>query len=1049
MPAGTIATAGAYGKLEEQFSADLAAVPDLTERRAWVLVPTNMLALHLHRQAARRLGGLAGLSFLILKDAARRLALPSLAAAGQRPVPAGAEQLVMQRLLAEEPAESHFHEFGDFPNAGVAVLRAIEVLTDALWTPRALRRAADQRRLADLAGLWERLAAWKRERGYYNVHDLIARAARCEPVPERQPEVLFIYGFYDLMQSQRALVAQLARPAERVHAYLLWSGQGDRGFEYAEPTLGWLEELLDTRAEEAAAPEPTELSDLQRAIEGLFEEHPVLEQEPTRAALDRAQADGSVRILSCPGREPESREIVREVLRLAQGGAAGSVGVLMRRTVPTAALLEEQFDRAGARWFVRQGLPLGRTPTARVALALLEIAAGPARRADVVDFFALAEMDWPEGLSAVALDRLSREAGVGPGRESWARLLRGHADALTAAARHADEEADADAGRRDAELCQLAAGLLEDFFARLTLDRCRSWAQAGADLRQLVEDYAPADDPHRRAVLALIAGLEELDVTGAPPQPGRIRWLLARLLDDRSRRRGRFQRTGITAAGLMTARGVTFDVVILPGLVEKEFPARIQEQPILSDGDRQRLNAAAGDHGCGELPLQRRRPLEERYLMRIALASARCALVLTYPRLDLDKGRPRMPSRFLGDLCSALAGVTVSAGHLGQDWAAPWWERVPLNRPSERAAATPIDGREYDRIHFEGPEGCRPGFCGEVSQWFARALRMEQERWQTRRFGPYDGRILDDELLEGLRQHGIFGRPVSPTRLETYARCPFSYFMQYVLAVSEVEDSAEEFLPTARQRGSWMHEALRDLYAEDLKGRPLGNLTDEDAAQLLRRAGQMLDRSAGPYAGSRPAVWQAERETMLAQIGGFLAHERREHPAAVPERFEFNIEDMPIERLGGEPRFRGRIDRTDRLADGALRVVDYKTGSSRGYTADSLAGGTQLQLPIYLLLAAQELDAAEGEALYAFLRGPREVREFSLAELGERTEDLRKALRLIRAGVTGGRFYPLPRRECPHSCPYQDVCGAAREALREIKGDDPALAELRQLREIQ
>ncbi|NIO13458.1 MAG: hypothetical protein GTO31_06195, partial [Xanthomonadales bacterium] len=70
--------------------------------------------------------------------------------------------------------------------------------------------------------------------------------------------------------------------------------------------------------------------------------------------------------------------------------------------------------------------------------------------------------------------------------------------------------------------------------------------------------------------------------------------------------------------------------------------------------------------------------LEERYLMRIALASARCALVLTYPRLDLDKGRPRMPSRFLGDLCSALAGVTVSAGHLGQDWAAPWWERVPL-----------------------------------------------------------------------------------------------------------------------------------------------------------------------------------------------------------------------------------------------------------------------------------------------------------------------------------------------------------------------------------
>ncbi|MFO8008741.1 MAG: PD-(D/E)XK nuclease family protein [Candidatus Brocadiia bacterium] len=1050
MPSATIATARTYPALEEQFSADLAAVPDLGDRRVWVLVPTNMLALHLRRRAARRLGGLAGVDFLILKDAARRLALASLAAAGQRPVPSGAEELVAQRLLAEEPAESSFHEFREFPNAGVAVLRAVRTLTDALWTPRALRSAAGQRRLADLAGLWDRLVAWKRERGYYSVHELIAQAARSEPVPEQEPDTLFVYGFYDLTESQRALVARLARQTERTCAYLLWDGdeEGSRaGFGYAEPTLRWLEDLLGTPAQPIAT-EPASPSDLRRAVDGLFREHPLLEEEPTRAALAEASADGTVRVLSCPGREPEAREVAREVLRTAEGDRPG-VAVLMRRAEPTAALLEEQFERAGVRWFTRQGLPLGRAPTARVALALLDIAAGRTRRADVVDFFALADMDWPEGLSAVAMDRLTREAGVAGQRQDWAGLLRAHAGALATGAEHADDEAEAAARRRDAELCQLAAGVAQEFFERLTLDRRHSWAQAGAALHRLVEDYAPSEDPDRQAVLAVIAGLEALDVTDTPPRPGRVRWLLARLLDERSRRRGRFQRSGVTAATLMAARGVTFGMVVAPGLVEKEFPARISEQPILTDADRQQLNSVAGEHGCGALPLQRRRPLEERYLMRIAVGSARQAVLLTYPRLDLDKGRPRMPSRFLGEVCSALAGVSVSAGHLGQDWPAPWWERVPLNRPSRRALEAPLDGREYDRLHFEGPEGYRPGYCSGLSQWFARALRMERERWQRRCFGPYDGRIMDEDLLEGLRSLGTFERPVSPTRLETYARCPFSYFMRYVLAVAEPEESAEEFLPTPRQRGSWMHEVLRDLYAENLKGRPLGDLADEDATELLRRAGRLLDRAAGPYADSRAAVWQPEREAMLAQVRRFLDHERQEHPGAVPDRFEYGFEGVRIEELGGEPPFRGRVDRTDRLPDGALRVMDYKTGSSRGYAADSLAGGTQLQLPIYLLCAAQELGAAEGDALYAFLRGPREVRGFSLGELQERIGSLRNALSLIRAGVAAGRFFPLPRKECPPFCPYQEVCGAARDALREIKAEDPALAELTQLREIE
>ena len=66
--------------------------------------------------------------------------------------------------------------------------------------------------------------------------------------------------------------------------------------------------------------------------------------------------------------------------------------------------------------------------------------------------------------------------------------------------------------------------------------------------------------------------------------------------------------------------------LVLPGLVEKAFPRHIPERSLLTELDRESLNALAAGLGCGELPLQGDRPLEERYLFRIALGSARSAV---------------------------------------------------------------------------------------------------------------------------------------------------------------------------------------------------------------------------------------------------------------------------------------------------------------------------------------------------------------------------------------------------------------------------------------
>jgi hypothetical protein len=231
-------------------------------------------------------------------------------------------------------------------------------------------------------------------------------------------------------------------------------------------------------------------------------------------------------------------------------------------------------------------------------------------------------------------------------------------------------------------------------------------------------------------------------------------------------------------------------------------------------------------------------------------------------------------------------------------------------------------------------------------------------------------------------------------------------------------------------------------------------------AAALARAGAILERLGRIHAENHPATWQAEREKTLEQLNDLLAHERKEHATARPARFEHEFgldsEGHSLALDDGQVlTFRGRIDRVDALAKGGIQVVDYKTGKSGNYKRDSLAGGTQLQLPIYLLAACEAMQARRGRALYLCVDEPKDVPEFSSEQLAERMADFRRALGLIVDGIASGNFFPMPAedprtlRYCSEYCPNSIACGSARSKLAEMKQADPDLSGLRALRAIE
>ncbi len=254
---------------------------------------------------------------------------------------------------------------------------------------------------------------------------------------------------------------------------------------------------------------------------------------------------------------------------------------------------------------------------------------------------------------------------------------------------------------------------------------------------------------------------------------------------------------------------------------------------------------------------------------------------------------------------------------------------------------------------------------------------------------PYDGVLSDDQdATAWLSERFGSARVWAPTRLETYATCPFRFFLQQVLHLSPLPDVDPTLTPA--QKGNFIHDTLCDFFRRwsDENPRQITRQYLDEAATLLKEIG--IDKSRR-YSFTTPA-WHA---TLLSLFGDrdqpglfdrFLACEAaREETTLLPRYFECGI---GAERAGhengenkgrvqegesttgdlsgevrraeerawvlldqgeGEPvRISGRIDRVDLSRDGYFAIIDYKTGSSYP-NATGIREGTALQLPLYLL----------------------------------------------------------------------------------------------------
>ncbi len=220
--------------------------------------------------------------------------------------------------------------------------------------------------------------------------------------------------------------------------------------------------------------------------------------------------------------------------------------------------------------------------------------------------------------------------------------------------------------------------------------------------------------------------------------------------------------------------------------------------------------------------------------------------------------------------------------------------------------------------------------------------------------------------LDPSRTTDVFGREYqgSITQLETYAGCPYAYYMRYGLALSE----REEFRVEAQDIGTLFHTAL-ETFTRKVKESEytFGNLTDEAQEQFLKSALESAadEKMSDLFRNTARDHYRLVRVERILRKTVKVLREHLAHSDFEPDAFELifgkkrGMDSSEITlKQGVKMHLTGKIDRVDIFEEDDrifVKIIDYKTGKKE-FSLTDFYDGLELQLVLYMN-AVQEIYA--------------------------------------------------------------------------------------------
>lgn len=375
------------------------------------------------------------------------------------------------------------------------------------------------------------------------------------------------------------------------------------------------------------------------------------------------------------------------------------------------------------------------------------------------------------------------------------------------------------------------------------------------------------------------------------------------------------------AVMLTTADRMRLDspkVCFVMGVSEGKFPKLAGASGLLTHADRDLLVQAGVQMPGG---YENRTLLEQMFFYRAMTAPSQ-QLYISYVAPE-GGGSP---------MASALAPVAALE---------PQADRLSLEElASTCAAALDLYGEQYRDDTAE--TAALAAALAEQPQAVESLSSMENAA------NPMPMRARDTGALEK-----VIGRNLrlSPTRVEQYYRCRFSYFLQYVLKIRPRKRA--ELSPM--ESGSLIHYILEQVMRR--AGEGFADMPREQLLQLAQQVAEEYVKENMPEASARFAYLVERLKKSVGHLLCYLQQEQAQssfHPVAFEQEIgdgEGAIRPLKLKTPDGHTvQVVGQIDRVDimrREGRQYVRVVDYKTGS-KSFSLEDVYCGLNTQMLLYL-----------------------------------------------------------------------------------------------------
>ena len=397
------------------------------------------------------------------------------------------------------------------------------------------------------------------------------------------------------------------------------------------------------------------------------------------------------------------------------------------------------------------------------------------------------------------------------------------------------------------------------------------------------------------------------------------------------------------------------EAVFIVGLNDGNFPSINRTEGFLDDKDREILKNDGIELAKGTLESL----YEENFNIYRAFTTAEKQLYLSYASSESD-GKSLRPSMFINKIKKIFPNIKEESDVIKRKYEIT--NKLTTYQELLENISYIRDNKEIDKLWYL------------IYEYY-----KEQNEWNE---------ILEKDLkgidytnipqdIEKSEIDKLYGNTLktSVSKLEKYAACPFSYYLQYGLRLKEKEMLKVQNFDT----GSFMHETIDEFFKEvNEENIKLPTLL-EDENRIEEIVNNVIEESLD-FGKKYTFVATSKYKVLIKRLKRIVTKALKYiieglvysdfNISGTEVEFERGKEYKPIQLQiledGKQVEITGKIDRIDTATsdDGKyLRIIDYKS-SAKNIDLDEVYAGLQLQLLTYMDAVCKEEDLMPAGVLY-------------------------------------------------------------------------------------